>query len=47
MKLNINPKIRKIYANLLRLGIGRYLISSKFKHLCIEKNLDELWDRCK
>ncbi|MBA7493139.1 hypothetical protein ES702_03694 [subsurface metagenome] len=47
MNLKINPKISVIYANLLRLGIGKYLISSKFKHLCIEKNLDEAWDRCK
>ena len=47
MNLKINPKISIIYANLLRLGIGKYLISSKFKHLCIEKNLDEAWDRCK
>jgi len=46
MKIKINPKIRIIYANLLRLGIGKYLITSKFKHLCIEKNIDELWNRC-
>ena len=46
MKVDINAKLKPIYANLLRLGIGKYLISKRFDHLCIENNIDQLWDRC-
>lgn len=46
MKVDINPKLKPLYANLLRLGIGKYLISKRFDHLCIENDIDQLWDRC-
>lgn len=47
MRTEVAPKLKPLYANLLRLGIGKYLISKKFQHLCIENDMDELWDRCK
>ena len=44
MKVNIDPRLKPLWANLLKLGIGDYLISSKFKHTCIENNVDQLWN---
>lgn len=46
MKINLDSKLKPLYANLLRLGIGKYLISKHFDHLCIENNIDQLWDEC-
>jgi hypothetical protein len=46
MKIEVDPKLKPLYANLLRLGIGRYLISKRFDHLGIENNVDQLWNRC-
>jgi len=46
MKVDINPKLKPLYANLLKLGIGKYLISERFDHLCIENDIDQLWDGC-
>ncbi|MCK9151544.1 hypothetical protein [Methanobacterium alcaliphilum] len=46
MNIDINPEIKPLYANLLRLGIAKYLITQRFDHLCIENNLDQLWERC-
>jgi len=46
MKIEIDPKLKPLYANLLRLRIGEYLISEQFKHLCIENNIDQLWEQC-
>ena len=45
MEVNIDPRIKPLYANLLRLGIGKYLISKNFDHLCIENNIDQLWNQ--
>lgn len=36
-----------MYANLLRLEIGSYLLSKDFNYLLIEKNLDSLWNNIK
>lgn len=47
MSIKVDPKLKPLYANLLRLGIGKYLISERFSHLCIENNVDELWNGCK
>lgn len=44
MKIEINPRLKPLYANLLRQGIGKYLISTEFNHFCIENNLDQQWD---
>jgi hypothetical protein len=46
MKVDINPKLKPLYANLLRLSIGEYLISIGFDLLCIENNVDQSWDGC-
>ena len=46
MGININPELKPLYANLLRLGISRYLITQRFDNLCIENNLDQLWESC-
>ncbi|MBW9220911.1 hypothetical protein KKP91_01700 [Methanothermococcus sp. SCGC AD-155-M21] len=46
MNVNIDSKLRPLYANLLRLSIDKYLISKRFNYLCIEYNIDQLWGRC-
>ncbi len=46
MDINIDSRLKPLYANLLRLGIGKYLISENFTHLTIENNIDQLWDNC-
>lgn len=43
---DIDPKLGPLYANLLRLGIVKYLISYKFKCLLIENNLESVWRSC-
>lgn len=44
--MKIKPHLKPVYANLLRLDIGKYLISPAFKHLLLEENLDSLWQNC-
>jgi hypothetical protein len=44
MEIDLNPKIKPLVANLLRVNIGRYLKTSNFKHLSIEHNFDNLWE---
>jgi hypothetical protein len=46
MQIDIDPKLKPLYANLLRLNIGKYLISESFLHLLIENNLDKTWNEC-
>lgn len=46
MQIEINPILKPLYANLLRQGIGKYLISTEFNHFSIENNLDQKWDTC-
>jgi hypothetical protein len=46
MSFNVDSQVKPLYANLLRVGIGNYLISEKFNHLCIEINIDQLWKNC-
>lgn len=42
-----NPDtLRKFYADLLRLNIGKYLLSKNFQYFCIEHNLRDVWDGC-
>jgi len=41
--IKLDPKFKPLYANLLKLGITKYLISKNFKYLRIEKNIDQLW----
>jgi predicted nucleotide-binding protein len=42
--MNINPKLKQLYANLKRLQIGNYLLSDDFNLFLIEKNLEDDWD---
>lgn len=44
--MNISPKVKPIYATLLRLGFGKYLISSSYNHFVLEKNWDSMWKDC-
>ena len=37
MSIMIDSKLKPLYANLLRLEIGTYLISKNFNHLSIRK----------
>ncbi len=38
--------LKPLYANLLRLGLPSFLLTSTFEHLMIENDWDQLWDRC-
>ncbi|MGZ2370688.1 TIR domain-containing protein [Ancylomarina sp. YFZ004] len=44
--MEIEPKLKPLYANLKRLKIGDYLYTKEFKLLAIENDLDEDWDFC-
>lgn len=44
---DINPKLKPLYANLLRLEIWQYLMTDHFDYLCIENDIDQLWNQCK
>lgn len=43
-KIDINPQLKPLYASILRLGIERYLVTDRFRYLCMENNVDELWE---
>jgi hypothetical protein len=43
----IEPKLKPLYANLKRLGIGDYLNTREFSLFMLESSLDEIWDNCK
>lgn len=47
MEINLDPQIKPLVANLLRLNIGRYLKTSDFNHLTLEYNFDNLWEEGK
>lgn len=47
MEINLNPQIKPLVANLLRINIGRYLKTSDFNHLTLEHNFDNLWEEGK
>lgn len=42
----LDPRLKPLYANLMRLGFDQYLDSSEFNHLLIERNLDREWKAC-
>ena len=41
-----DPKLKPLYANLIRVGIAQYLFSDTFSHLMVEFNLDDEWEDC-
>lgn len=47
MEINLDPKIKPLVANLLRIKIGKYLKTSDFEHLTLEYNFDNLWQQGK
>lgn len=47
MDINLNPQIKPLVANLLRINIGRYLKTSDFNHLTLEHNFDRIWEQSK
>lgn len=47
MEINLNPQIKPLVANLLRINIGRYLKTNDFNHLTLEYNFDNLWEQGK
>jgi predicted nucleotide-binding protein len=46
MSPELDPRYKPLYANLLRAGIGKFLISEEFRLLLIEDNVDDLWNSC-
>lgn len=47
MSTNINPQIKPLVSNLLRIHIGRYLKTPHFNHFALEHNLDNVWEVAK
>lgn len=45
--MEVEPKLKPLYANLKRLNIGEYLYSKEFELFAIENNIDEVWKDCK
>lgn len=45
--MDIEPKLKPLYANLKRLKIGDYLYTKEFELFTIESNIDEVWKDCK
>lgn len=45
--MEINPKLKPLYANLKRLKIGEYLHTKEFELFALENNFDEGWEECK
>ncbi|MCL3781383.1 hypothetical protein EMN47_13415 [Prolixibacteraceae bacterium JC049] len=45
--MDVEPKLKPLYANLKRLSIGEYLYTKEFKLFAIENNFDEDWRACK
>lgn len=45
MDIQISPKLKPLYANLLRIDIGEFLITSQYDHFLIENNLDNSWEQ--
>lgn len=46
MKVEVESELKPLYTNLRIMGIGEYLISEQFNHLCLEKDIDNLWKDC-
>jgi hypothetical protein len=45
-KPELPPYFKPLYANLLRLGLPSFFLTSTFEHLMIENDWDQLWDVC-
>jgi predicted nucleotide-binding protein len=45
--MDIEPKLKPLYANLKRLKIGEYLQTKEFELFAIENNIDDKWNDCK
>ena len=45
--MDIEPKLKPLYANLKRLQIGEYLHTKEFELFTIENNIDDIWNDCK
>jgi predicted nucleotide-binding protein len=45
--MEIEPKLKPLYANLKRLEIGKYLYTKEFNLFVLENNLDDFWKDCK
>ncbi len=43
--IDINPKIKPLYRDLIDLGIGNYLTTIEFDRHCIRNNLQTLWQK--
>ena len=39
-------EVKRLYSSLLKLDIGRFLISDDFKYFCLDNYVDELWKNC-
>ena len=47
MKIDLNPQLKPLVANLLRIKIGHYLKTNNFNLLVLEHNFDDLWEQSK
>ena len=42
---DINPKIKRLYSSLLKLNFEQFLITRQFEHVCLDLNIDQIWER--
>lgn len=45
--LNIQARLKPLVAQLRRLNVGRYVGTSEFDNIVLERNWDEAWEACK
>jgi predicted nucleotide-binding protein len=45
--MNIESKLKPLFANLKRIQIGKYLYTKEFTLFAIENNFDDVWEKCK
>ena len=44
MGYSIDPRLKRLYSSLLKQEIEEFLITDDFKHICLDYNIDQLWE---
>lgn len=47
MNIEVNRKLKPLYANLLRVNLPTYLITERFNHLMLENDWEQIWADCR
>ncbi len=43
--IQVEPIIKILFADLLEIGIGKFLLSEKFKFILLKEDLDDIWNK--